>query len=128
MENQYIELILDVFDEINHRAQVKSNVTFGLLIEEIIKEFDDALSPAPELYRLYKKGARESLNNNQTLGDLSLLNEDHLILSWGDRAPFWDRKIVSSHSKGFLIESGSGMRFPIDWHCLLYTSPSPRDS
>jgi hypothetical protein len=79
---KYLELRIDVFDQLNQRAQVLAELRPPELISAILEEFGDELDYLggdPDAYWLRKARENERLDDEQPLADLVRTGE-HLVL------------------------------------------------
>ena len=73
MEEEYILINVDVFDQKGNQAKVRKSLSIGGLIDEILREFDDLDRRIPHAYAIYLRNHLQPLDRNRTLGQLDIL-------------------------------------------------------
>lgn len=121
--DDYLELVLDVFDETEQRASVRQTLTVGQLIDEITREFADLDRENPTAYGLYLLGSNQPLDRNQTLFEQGVQSGDRLVLGWARNALGAPRRPVSVAGAAVLQESATQVIFPIEWQPAIIGRP-----
>ncbi|HLZ30972.1 MAG TPA: hypothetical protein VKV73_26945 [Chloroflexota bacterium] len=68
----YFEVHIDVFEQLNQRAQIVPELSPAELVSAILEEFGgdlDYLGPGPEQYRLRKSESTDGLDNHLSVGE-----------------------------------------------------------
>jgi hypothetical protein len=76
---EYLELIVDVFDNTGQRARVKKTLTAGELVGEVLREFDDLDQKTPEAYALFLRGEEKPLERGLNMEQLNIQDHDELV-------------------------------------------------
>src|SRR5438093_12529899 len=85
---KYVELRIDVFDRVNQKAQVLSELKPPELVSAILEEFGDELDylgADPNAYWLRKARGDERLDDQQPLAG-QVREGEHLVLEEADRS------------------------------------------
>jgi hypothetical protein len=110
-----LEVHIDVFDQLNQRAQVLPELSPAELVGAILEEFGeelDYLGSDAGKYRLRKVQTAEGLDEHKTLGEL-LVDGDRLVLEEQDEElPPGARRPVRPI---YLQDVSSGQSFRIAW-------------
>lgn len=109
---EYIEVEFDVFEYTGQSARVKRNLTVGVLIDEILREFDDIPSDPTNRYVLYLKGLDKPLDNEKTLTDLDIQPQDELVF---DRYRTFLRQDLPEEINAYFVEEKSAEVFDVHW-------------
>jgi pSer/pThr/pTyr-binding forkhead associated (FHA) protein len=118
--SDYIDVKIDVFEHADQRARVLENLTPADLIVEILKEFDDITSDAPEKYAIYLKGVDRPLTSTYTLEQLDIQPHDELVFDYV-RQPI--RQMLDSKDYAILREETTGKVFDIQWQPAIIGRP-----
>lgn len=113
--SEYLELVLDIFDEVGQQASVIKSITVAELIEEIVSEFTELNSASPRAYGLFADGNERQLDLWKTLIEEDIHPGDKLTLGWA-RDPFqFKRQSVSYPNRASLIGETTRAEFHIKW-------------
>src|SRR5664280_2078449 len=77
--SDYIDVKINIFEHTDQRARVLGSLTPAVLINEILKEFDDIIADAPEKYAIYLKGMERPLDSDCTIIQLDIQPHDTLV-------------------------------------------------
>jgi pSer/pThr/pTyr-binding forkhead associated (FHA) protein len=116
----YIDVKIDVFEYADQRARVLESLTPAGLIQEILKEFDDISSDAPEKYAIYLKGMERPLNPSSTMVQLDIQPQDELVFDYVRQAI---RQMLEPKDYAFLREMTTGKVYDIQWQPALIGRP-----
>ena len=123
---EYLELIIDVFDNTGQRARVKKALTAGELVGEILREFDDLDQKTPEAYALFLRGEEKPLERGLSMEQLNIQDHDELVFK---HAMPSERQSSAAGSKQFyLVEVLSGTRHEIRWQPAILGRPDNNPS
>jgi len=109
---EYIDVEFDIFEYTGQRARVKRNLSVKLLIDEILREFDDIPSDPANRYVLYLKGLDKPLDNDKTLTDLDIQPQDELVF---DRYRTLLRQELPEDVSAYFVEEKSAEVFDVHW-------------
>jgi len=106
--DDYIELELTIFDQPRQRVKVIQSLSVRVLIEEILKEFDDLDYLTVDSYALFLKGQESWLDPCKTITQLDLKPHDELEMGYSrlnrNIKKAEDRVILFSPSGGRIYE------------------------
>lgn len=121
--SDYLQVVVDVFDEMDQRASVQRCLTVAKFVEVILSEFEELDGRSPEHYGLYLEGGGRPLERSKTLADQGVQPGDRLLFSWA-RAPFRQlRRPVTAGVTFALQETTTQVLFPIEWQPALIGRP-----
>jgi len=120
MEEEYILVTIDVFDQKGNQAKVRKNMTIGGVIEEILREFDDLDRRIPNAYAIYLKNHPQPLDRNRTLSQLDIQPRDELEFRYARRS---QRESLLVDRKAYLHEESSRLVFELRWQPALIGRP-----
>jgi hypothetical protein len=120
MEDEYILINVDVFDQKGNQAKVRKSLTIGGLVEEILREFDDLDRRIPHAYAIYLKNRLQALDRNRTLAQLDIQPRDELECRYARRSR---REALPVNRKAFLHEETSRRIFELRWQPALIGRP-----
>jgi pSer/pThr/pTyr-binding forkhead associated (FHA) protein len=120
MEEEYILVTIDVFDQKGNQAKVRKNVTIGGLIDEILREFDDLDRRIPHAYAIYLKNHPQPLDRNRTLAQLDIQPRDELEFRYARRS---QRESLPVNRKAYLHEESTRRVFELRWQPALIGRP-----
>ena len=118
--SDYIDVKIDVFEYSDQRARILENLTPAGLIQEILKEFDDITSDAPEKYAIYLKGMERPLNPASTMVQLDIQPQDELVFDYV-RQPI--RQMLEPKDYAFLREEITRKVYDIQWQPAVIGRP-----
>jgi len=121
--SDYIELTIDVFNEVGQHAGVLRSLTVEDLIDEILQEFGELAQGNRQSYALSLKGATKPLVRHQTLTAQGVRAQDELVFGWAQAAHAPGRGGVTESRKAALREGMTGRIFPIDWQPAVIGRP-----
>ena len=119
-----IDISIDVFDQEDQRARVKTGLTVSGLIDEILKEFDDLDRKTPQAYALYLKGATRPLARERTLKELDIHAQDELIFRYARTSP---RILLRGTRQAYLLEETTHKVFELGWVPAVIGRPNATD-
>lgn len=119
--DEYIDIKIDVFEHTSQRAQVRKNLTVSMLIEEILKEFDDVSADSPGKYALYLKGSNRALSRTLTLTQLDIQPQDELVFNYGQRS---SHQMLMTSNYAMLRDTTTGRIYQIQWQPALIGRPT----
>lgn len=119
--DDYIEVKIDVFEHTAQRARLRRTLTAGVLVDEILKEFDDVSADSPGKYALYLKGADRSLNASFTLEQLDVQPQDELVFNYVRQTI---RQMLDSKNYAFLRDESAGRVYDIQWQPAIIGRPT----
>lgn len=108
--DDYLDLIIDIFDQPRQHARVLRSLTIAGLIDEILKEFDGLDRSKPESYAVTLRGKESALDPRQTIGQLDLQIHDELVFSYARTS---NRAAVRAVDRAFFYESENDQIFEI---------------
>ncbi len=121
--SDYLQVVVDVFDETDQRASVQRSLTVAKLIQAILREFEELDGRSPEHYGVYLEGGGRPLDRSKTLADQGVQPGDRLLFSWA-RDPFRQlRQPVTEGVTFALQETTTQVLFPIEWQPALVGRP-----
>lgn len=109
---EYIEVKIDIFDYTGQPAKIRTDITVDVLIQEILKEFDDLDRKTPEAYALYLKGTNKPFERNQKIAQLDLQMQDELELRYARTSA---RNSIEGLPEAYIEELSTHRRFKIAW-------------
>lgn len=112
----YIDIIFDIFEYEGQRARVKRSLTVSTLINEVLREFDDIPADPMNKYVIYMKGSDTPLEEQKNLKELDLQPQDELVF---DHFRRFLRKNLPPHECASFIEVKSGESFDVTWQPAL---------
>ena len=118
--DEYIDLKIDVFENIGQHVRVLRTLTIRALIEEVLREFDE-IGGGPGQYAIYLGGAEQPLEQSYTLEQLDVHPFDEFQFDYRQRS---SRRALPDKSRYYLREVTSGGRFRIDWQPAVIGRPS----
>ncbi|MGZ6346794.1 MAG: FHA domain-containing protein [Anaerolineales bacterium] len=118
--SDYIDVKIDVFEYADQRARVLESLTPAGLIQEILKEFDDITSDAPEKYAIYLKGMERQLNPDSTMVQLDIQPQDELVFDYVRQAI---RQMLEPRDYAFLEEVTTRKVYDIQWQPAVIGRP-----
>jgi pSer/pThr/pTyr-binding forkhead associated (FHA) protein len=116
----YIDVKIDIFENIGQHARVRENITVATLIKEILKEFDD-LSGQPDNFALFLVGSGQPLEASYTLKQLDIKPWETLLFDYKQRS---GRRELLPAERFCVREEKSGNLFRIDWQPAIIGRPS----
>jgi hypothetical protein len=122
---KYLELRIDVFDQLNQRAQVLAELKPPELVSAILEEFGDELdylSGDPGAYWLRKARENERLDDQQPLEDLVRTGE-HLVLE--EVVPDLPAHAERPSQPIYLQDGATQRAFKIPWLPAIIGRPDP---
>lgn len=119
--DDYIDIKIDIFEHVGQRARVRKSITVMMLIEEILKEFDDIVADTPSKYVLYLKGTEQPLPPNATLEKLDIQPQDELVFDYARQTL---RQMLPPANYAALREETTGKIFDIQWQPAVIGRPS----
>jgi len=121
--NDYLQVVVDVFDDTDQRASVQRSLTVAKLIQAILREFEELDGRSAEHYGVYLEGNGRPLDRSKTLADQGVQPGDRLLFSW-TRDPFRQlRQPVTDGVTFALQEMATQVLFPIEWQPALIGRP-----
>lgn len=120
MEDEYILINVDVFDQKGNQAKVRKSLSIGGLIDEILREFDDLDRRIPHAYAIYLKSHLQPLDRNRTLGQLDIQPRDELEFRYARHSR---RESLPVNRKAFLHEENSRRIFELRWQPAIIGRP-----
>jgi len=122
MNDDYIEILIDVFDNVCQHAKVLPSITIGQLINEILDEFDDLdRSLKTEGYAITMRGHDVPLDARKTLAELNIHKDDELIFQYANRI---GRQPIPIGDRVFFQETIHNTIYPMLWQPALIGRPS----
>jgi hypothetical protein len=79
MNDDYVTISVDVYDEKDQRVKVRKTLSVGLFIKEILREFPDLRGENRDDYGLYFKDSGERLDPGQSLADVGIQSGHALV-------------------------------------------------
>ncbi|MEW5988027.1 MAG: FHA domain-containing protein [Chloroflexota bacterium] len=122
--DDYVELSMDVFDEVGQVADVRLDLTVGELINEILREFKDLPGDSPAGYALYLKGKDMPLAQDKTVKELGLRPATQLTFGYARQAVTTRRQPFTAVKRAILQETTTGKRFLLTWQPAVIGRPS----
>jgi len=119
--DEYIEVKIDVFENVGQRARLRKTLTIGDLIQEIFKEFDDIPADSPEKYAVYLKGDDRPLKTTATLIQLDLQPQDELVFDYVRQTL---RRMFDQKQAAYLREESTRKVFNIEWQPAVIGRPT----
>lgn len=119
--DDYIDVKINVFEHTGQRASIRKSLQVKMLIEEILKEFDDIGSDSADKYNLKLKGVDRPLDPNLTVNQLDIQPQDELTLGYVQQSL---REMLDPADYAVLREVTTGKEFDIQWHPALIGRPS----
>ena len=121
--SDYLQVVVDVFDETDQRASVQRILTVAQFIQATLREFEELDRTSPERYAVYFEGGGRPLEQSKTLAELGVQPGDRLLFSWA-RDPFRQlRRTVTAGVTFALQETTTQVLFPIEWQPALIGRP-----
>ncbi len=121
--SDYIELTIDVFNEVGQRVDVLRTLTVEELIDEILQEFTELAQANRQAYALSLKGASRPLVRHQTLTTQGIRAHDELVFGWAQGGAKSGRLVLSEPQKAAVREGTTGRVFPIEWQPAVIGRP-----
>jgi pSer/pThr/pTyr-binding forkhead associated (FHA) protein len=121
--SDYMELTIDVFNEVGQRVDVLRTLTVDELIDEILHEFTELASPNRHAYALYLKGASRPLVRHQTLAAQGIRPHDELTFGWVQGGAKTGRLALAEPQKAAVREGTTGRVFPLEWQPAVIGRP-----
>jgi pSer/pThr/pTyr-binding forkhead associated (FHA) protein len=118
---EYLELIIDVFDNTGQRARVRKTLTAGELVGEILREFDDLDQKTPEAYAMFLRGEEKPLERELSMEQLNIQDHDELVFKHA--RPSERQASAAGARQYYLVEPKSGMRYEIRWQPAIIGRP-----
>jgi len=122
--DEYIEISIDVFDQLDQRVKVKKTLTVDLLVQEILKEFDDLDRRTPQAYGLFLKGVSKPLDGTKTVDQLDIHAQDELVFRYARSAA---REPLSGKTRAYIVEETTHKFFEIQWQPAVIGRPDASD-
>jgi hypothetical protein len=122
--DEYIEISIDVFDQLDQRAKVKKNLTVEVFVDEILREFDDLDRKNPQSYGLFLKGNTHPLDLGKTLEQLDIHGQDELVFRY---ARSLQRAALPERQNVFLIDDSTHKVFELHWSPAIIGRPDSSD-
>lgn len=119
--DDYIDVIIDVFEHSGQRARLNKSLTIQALIEEVLREFDDIAADVPERYAIYLKGFDSPLKANETVAQLDIQPQDELVFDYVRQTI---RRMLDVEHYATLREDSTGKEFAIQWQPAVIGRPS----
>ena len=113
--DDYIDLILDIFDETSQRASVRMSLTAEQLISEVLQEFEGLERSNPAAYAFTLQGSQSALEASKTLYEQEVQNGDHLVFGWAQKSGEALRQPLQGSIRSALHEVSTGTVYPITW-------------
>ncbi len=118
---EYLDLIIDVFDNTGQRARVKKALTASELVGEVLREFDDLDQKTPEAYALFLRGEEKPLERGLSMEQLNIQDHDELVFKHSMPS---DRQVSAAGAKQYyLVEVKGGTRHEIRWQPAIIGRP-----
>ena len=118
---EYLELIIDVFDNTGQRARVKKTLTAGELVGEILREFDDLDQKTGDAYALFLRGEEKPLERGLSMEQLNIQNHDELVFKHA--RPSERQASAAGAKQYYLADLKTGMRYEIRWQPAIIGRP-----
>jgi pSer/pThr/pTyr-binding forkhead associated (FHA) protein len=118
--SDYIDVKINIFEHTDQRARVLGSLTPAVLINEILKEFDDILADAPEKYAIYLKGMERPLDSDCTIIQLDIQPHDTLVFDYVRQTI---RQMLALKDYALLREGTTGKVFDIQWQPAIIGRP-----
>ncbi|MGD0003962.1 MAG: FHA domain-containing protein [Anaerolineaceae bacterium] len=118
---EYLDLIIDVFDNTGQRARVKKALTAGELVGEVLREFDDLDQKAPEAYALFLRGEEKPLERGLNMEQLNIQDHDELVFKHS--MPSERQASAAGAKQYYLVEVKGGTRHEIRWQPAIIGRP-----
>ncbi len=123
---EYLDLIVDVFDNTGQRARVKKALTAGELIGEILREFDDIDQKTPEAYALFLRGEEKPLERGLSMEQLNIQDHDELVFKHA--RPSERQSSAAGAKQYYLLEVQTRARYEIHWQPAIIGRPDNNPS
>ena len=123
---EYLELIVDVFDNTGQRARVKKTLTAGELVGEVLREFDDLDQKTPEAYALFLRGEEKPLERGLSMEQLNIQDHDELVFKHA--MPSERQSSAAGSKQYYLLEVLTGTRHDIHWQPAIIGRPDNNPS
>jgi pSer/pThr/pTyr-binding forkhead associated (FHA) protein len=123
---EYLDLIVDVFDNTGQRARVKKALTTGELIGEILREFDDLDQKTPEAYALFLRGEEKPLERGLSMEQLNIQDHDELVFKHA--RPSERQSSAAGSKQYYLLEVLTRARHEIRWQPAIIGRPDNNPS
>jgi pSer/pThr/pTyr-binding forkhead associated (FHA) protein len=123
---EYLELIVDVFDNTGQRARVKKTLTAGELVGEVLREFDDLDQKTPEAYALFLRGEEKPLERSLSMEQLNIQDHDELVFKHA--MPSERQSSAAGSKQYYLVEVLTGTRYEIRWQPAIIGRPDNNPS
>jgi len=108
----YVDVEFDIFEYTGQRARVRKTLTIEVLINEILREFDDIPSDSTNKYVLYLKGVEKPLDQEKTIAELDIQPQDELVF---DRHRTFLRRMLPPDVNVYFVEEKSAEVFEVQW-------------
>jgi len=119
--DEYIDVKIDVFENVGQRARVRRTLTARDLIQEILKEFDDIPADSPEKYAIYLKGDDRPLKADSNLVQLDIQPQDELVFDYIRQTL---RRMFKPEQAAWLREESTGRVFNLEWQPAVIGRPT----
>ncbi len=119
--DEYIDVKIDVFENVGQRARVRRTLTARDLIQEILKEFDDIPADSPEKYAIYLKGDDRPLKAEANLIQLDIQPQDELVFDYVRQTL---RRMLKPEQVAYLREETTGKVFSLEWQPAVIGRPT----
>ena len=123
---EYLDLIVDVFDNTGQRARVKKALTAGELIGEILREFDDLDQKTPEAYALFLRGEEKPLERGLSMEQLFIQDHDELVFKHA--MPSERQSSAGGSKQYYLLDVLTRARYEIRWQPAIIGRPDNNPS
>jgi len=123
---EYLELIVDVFDNTGQRARVKKTLTAGEMVGEVLREFDDLDQKTPEAYALFLRGEEKPLERGLTLEQLNIQDHDELVFKHA--MPSERQSSAAGSKQYYFLEVLTRTRHDICWQPAIIGRPDNNPS
>ncbi len=110
--DDYIEINIDVFDQVGQRVKVLNSLTVDVFIGEILREFDDLDRKNPQAYALFLKGMPKPLDRHRTISQLDIHAQDELVFRYARASA---REPLQGKTRVYLLEESTHKLFEILW-------------
>jgi len=122
--DEYIEISIDVFDQLDQRVKVKKTLTVDVLVQEILKEFDDLDRRTPQAYGLFLKGVAKPLDGSKTIDQLDIHAQDELVFRYARSSA---REPLHGKTRVYILEESTHKLFEIQWQPAIIGRPDAAD-
>ncbi len=119
--DEYIDVKIDVFENVGQRARLRRTLTVSALVEEILREFNDIAADSPEKYAVYLKGVDRPFNPAQTMLQLDIQPQDELVFGYVHQMI---RKMFTPEQVAYLREELTGKVFELLWQPAVIGRPT----